>query len=178
MNTVKFGTVCVQDHLGPGSLDEGGSVPAPSCYHLLLSKTSRILGGHAGLAFTMVVLVLNPLVGLVGLVPSHHLHHTFWPCFLSELQCAGLSPRTWQGWDRGTWRKDVWSPVACGKWPKRQVPPGRMSALSPAPQAALHCQTPARSEDGDHAAHTFPVEHKTFGKLPEVGANSSVSFAN
>lgn len=79
VNTVKSGTGCVQDHLGPGSLDECGSVPAPSCYHLLFSKTSRISRGYAGLTFAMVVLVLNPLVGLVGLVPSHHLRHAFWP---------------------------------------------------------------------------------------------------
>lgn len=95
------------------------------------------------------------------------------------VMCWALS-RTRRGWDRGAWRKeDVWSPVACGKWPKWQVPQGRASALSPAPKAAscLHCQTPARSEDGDHAARTFPTEHKGFGKFPEVGANSSVSSA-
>ena len=60
----KPGTGCVQDRLGPGSLDEGSSAAAPSRYHLLPSKASLILGGRAGLAFAMVVLVLNPLVSL------------------------------------------------------------------------------------------------------------------
>lgn len=39
----KPGTDCVQDHLGPGSLDEGDSAAAPSHYHLLLPKASLIL---------------------------------------------------------------------------------------------------------------------------------------
>lgn len=62
----KPGTGCVQDHLGPDSLDEGSSAAAVSQYHLLLSKASLILGGHAGLAFAVAVLVLSPLVGLWG----------------------------------------------------------------------------------------------------------------
>lgn len=51
------------------------------------------------------------------LVPPHCLHRAFWPYVLSELW-------TWRGWDRSVWRREaVCPPVACGKWPKWQVPP-------------------------------------------------------